>query len=61
MMRFKLDVRIEFGSTLFCNLSLIRVVCFLIEIFQSNQGFGFLNMFMTEEKLAIEITQVNRV
>lgn len=28
---------------------------------QSNQGFGFLDMFMTEEELAVEIAQVNRV
>ena len=28
---------------------------------QSNQGFGFLDMLMTEEELAIEIAQVNRI
>ena len=28
---------------------------------RSNQGFGFLDMFMTEEKLTIEIAQVDRV
>lgn len=28
---------------------------------QSNQSFGLLNVFMTEEELAIEITQINCV